>query len=154
MSMNVDFGPKFDWYDVLDRLIAGEKPSEAERVTIQQRAGPWTTCACGQMCKIIPRDSSKSPIDEQLRTLGGAFAQQMSAGHYHDARKTLDKIEKRTAKILTDMGVLFTLGGKPRTFHRVITPVPDTPVKAPVKVVKPRVVTHNIAERFVFRGGH
>jgi hypothetical protein len=154
MSMKVDFGPKFDWYDVLDRLIAGEKPTAEDRAAIQQRAGPWTTCACGQMCKILPRDSSKSPIDEQLRTLGGEFASMMNAGRYHDARKTLDKIEKRTTKLLTDMGVVFTLGGVPRTFRRVLKVVPNTPVTEPVKVVKPRVVTHGIAERFVFRGGH
>lgn len=151
MSMKVDFGPKFDWYDVLDRLIAGEKPTESDRAAIQQRAGPWTTCACGQMCKLIPRDSAKTPLDQTLKNLGGSFAQLMAAGKYREARNVLDQIERRTSKILQDMGVLFKLGGVPRTFHRVRLPAP---VAEPIKVVKPRVVTHAMAERFVFRGGH
>lgn len=154
MNMKVDFGPKFDWYDVLDRLIDGEQPSESDRAEIQQRAGPWTTCACGQMCKLIPRDSSKAPLDQKLRELGGQFARLMTEGSYREARNTLDKIEKRTTQLLESMGVVFKLGGVPRTFHKVMKITPDRPVKDPIKVVKPQVVTRNIAERFVFRGGH
>lgn len=152
MRMKVDFGPKFDWFDVLDRLIAGEKPSDTDRAEIHARGGPWTSCACGQMCKILPRDSSKCPKDEILKGLGADFARMMSAGDYKSARAILDKIEKRSTELLREMGILFTIGGVPRTFHRVRKPEPILPVTRPA--VKPGATTHSMAERFVFRGGH
>jgi hypothetical protein len=151
MNMKVNFGPKFDWFDVIDRLIAGETPSAEDENKIRERAGPWTTCACGQLCQLLPRDSSKSPKDELLRALGGAFAQQMSSRRWREAKTTLIKIEKRTSKLLTDMGIPVTFGGTPKTFRLA----PAKPVEKPVQqLVKPSVVTHAIAERFVFRGGH
>jgi hypothetical protein len=60
----------FDWWEFLD------KP-EAEALIpmriAQSLSGSWVTCACGNLCAIIPRDATGEPEDQKLMELGMDF---------------------------------------------------------------------------------
>ena len=76
---------------------------EREKVQdLEMQACSWVTCACGNMCDIIPRDGGGSPLDEKLDHLGVLFSQYIDE-HNLDvdkAVKTLEKIEKRSEKLI------------------------------------------------------
>jgi len=75
-------------------------------------AGTWTTCACGHLCKELPKVKDlnvkvsgmekEAPADKDLRVLGLEFAANIQDEHYNYAFDTLMKIEQRTIKLLSD----------------------------------------------------
>ena len=67
------------------------------------KANDWVTCACGKQDPRIPRKSwlrSFAPEDDRLRVLGLLFAEYLDIDNPEGALKCLEKIERRSAKIL------------------------------------------------------
>lgn len=60
-----------NWLKFLNKKC--EKMTENQVTAKSNLSGDWVTCACGNQCAIIPRDSYGVPIDKKLRNLGGAF---------------------------------------------------------------------------------
>lgn len=100
---------EFDWFKFLKK----EKFTERELDAAEQRAGQWTTCACGNMCSIIKRDDDGEPVDRKLSSLGVDFYERIEDMKYSliedgtvsnvsklRAQKVLQKIEARSKKLI------------------------------------------------------
>ena len=66
------------------------------------KAGDWITCACGKLDNNIPRFSDGDPIDPYLREYGKLFEASVLDCDFAKAAQLLCKIEKRSAKILSE----------------------------------------------------
>ena len=102
-------GQAFNW----NKFLA-KRPSnytQRQRNDAETKAGEWVTCACGNQCSIIPRDDSDGePQDPVLYKLGMEFSTDVSNANdnldvgdsdtYKHARRTLAKIEKRSAFLI------------------------------------------------------
>ena len=65
------FDPEnWDWYAFLD---ASESIKQEYEEDANELAGSWTTCACGQVCNVLPRDEYRRPKDYKLAHLGRDF---------------------------------------------------------------------------------
>lgn len=91
----------FDWNDFLDRAIK-KKPKYKEWNKAVKLSSDWITCACGNQCDIIDRESDGEPTDEELSILGMDFHHCINAGYWEDAKETLKEIEKRSAKLIKE----------------------------------------------------
>lgn len=98
----------FDWNKFLDKAERG-KCSEDELFEAGNLAGSWVTCACGNLCNKLPRDSQGKPIDKELNKLGSNFFDDIGDIYAHSdnpvlyvkkARYSLEKIEERSAYLL------------------------------------------------------
>ncbi len=69
------FDEDFDWFDFLAQEI--EEISLDKLTEAEFKAGEWVACACGQLCKDLPRFNDKSPRDNELANLGVAFSRWM-----------------------------------------------------------------------------
>jgi hypothetical protein len=63
----------------------------------------WVTCACGNLCDIIPRSPLGCPIDEQLESLGVNFYYAVKEGDFMGAKEILAKIEKRSEELIFEL---------------------------------------------------
>ena len=63
----------------------------------------WVTCACGNLCDIIPRSPLGCPIDEKLEMFGGIFNMDIIAGEWQDAKETIYLIEIRSDEIIFEL---------------------------------------------------
>ena len=94
------FNPEnWDWYAFLD---ANEKVKNDFHEQATVKSGNWVTCACGQLCKDLPRESDKDnePKDMDLTTLGVYFHGNILNKDWLNAKITLNDIEKRTQFLL------------------------------------------------------
>jgi len=105
--MKIKFDKTFDWFDVLERLDKGDTISDDQYRTLEYRAGRWPTCACGQLCKALPKRESEisdaykcAPKDGELFRRGVSFSDYVSAKKWGKALETFNKIEARSAKLL------------------------------------------------------
>lgn len=98
--MTINFDETFDWFDVLERLTNGERANGAQRCKLEAMASSWPTCACGQLCKNLPRTEDKVPIDIELGVLGGRFASLVRDLQWKEALKCFNQIEARSSKLL------------------------------------------------------
>jgi hypothetical protein len=117
----------FDWLLFLNKPVEEVKQKDVELA--HKLSGDWPTCACGQLCKSLPRGQGNMPEDDVLYELGIQFADVMeeydcAAYAYHSGivlgltnqevykrkvanakrKKALaifNKIEKRTIKLLS-----------------------------------------------------
>ncbi len=89
----------FDWNAFLDRAIKGHVTPQERRLAADM-ASSWVTCACGNQCSVIKRRSDGEPMDTVLSNLGYEFYEEMTRGFYRDAKKILNKIERRSAKLI------------------------------------------------------
>lgn len=64
------------------------------------KAGDWTTCACGEQDPLIPRCHNGCPLDEDLRDLGCYFLDYINDDAFLAAVKTLIAIEKRAGEVM------------------------------------------------------
>lgn len=102
------YHPDFDWFAFLDQdieLISRDHLEEANAL-----ADNWVTCACGQLCKALPRTAGNAPEDKELDDLGMQFAHAMSevletqSNTVRDeAVEILKAIEARTTLLLQEM---------------------------------------------------
>jgi hypothetical protein len=93
----------FDWNSFLDKAIAGKVGAKALASAVV-RSKSWVTCACGNMCDLIPRKevgfTQGCPLDDTLASLGVDFFDHVKDGRYKSAKKTLAAIERRSAKLI------------------------------------------------------
>ena len=90
----------FDWNEFLDN------PPEylsTEHENASNLAGDWVTCACGNLCNIIPRMDGGRPYDRELESLGKSFFSEINAADFINAKNTLYLIEKRSQQIIFEL---------------------------------------------------
>jgi hypothetical protein len=102
------FSSNFNWFLFLDQKFSDISPAELHRASTL--AASWVTCACGQLCRVLPRDCNNAPEDKTIRNLGLEFMNQISFAsesssrypkkHFGKAKEILVKIEKRTSVLL------------------------------------------------------
>lgn len=97
--------PPFDWRQWLLKAI-DYTPRSADYDEKLTLAKSWVTCACGNLCAIIPRERGTSggtdgrPIDETLSDLGIRFFGAIADLNFERALKTLDAIEKQAENLI------------------------------------------------------
>lgn len=84
----------FDWNKALNA------PLITNWVEMHHLSGSWVTCACGNQCAIIPRDTDGEPRDGRLSELGYLFHDYINARNAPKAKETLAQIETRSAGII------------------------------------------------------
>jgi hypothetical protein len=108
---------KFDWNKFLDERIA-EQPKDIKsyhgmsdgyikdtRKRFKKEikmSSEWVTCACGNQCSILERDSDGEPVDDELAELGSDFYYEVDDLEWKTAKLTLKAIEKRSAKLIAE----------------------------------------------------
>lgn len=93
----------FNWYTELNKAIRNEPVYEQTRLLLILSAN-WVTCACGQLCKDIPKElGSNEPVDYQLSFYGNKFHQLIRDYQWAEALTVLDDIEQRTAELLQEI---------------------------------------------------
>jgi hypothetical protein len=91
---------QFDWFEALN-LCVKQEPTHLEYYRLYGRANDWPTCACGQLCKALPRYSeSKLPKDEILQEFGVSFTDAIEVGNWQLAISIMKQIGQRTAELL------------------------------------------------------
>ncbi len=91
--------PPFDWLAFLERAIAKTASDEEIRNAVALGRS-WVTCACGNQCASLPRDSIGAPIDEALHRDGANFTYEVFNHQWPKAVETLKRIERRSAQLL------------------------------------------------------
>lgn len=119
----------FDWLLFLNKPVEEVKQKDVEHA--HRLSGDWPTCACGQLCQLLPRGQGNEPEDDVLYELGIQFNSVMeqydcAAYAYHagillgstsqevykrkvanakrkKALAIFNKIEKRTIKLLSEI---------------------------------------------------
>ena len=89
-----------NWFGVLKELEKTKDP-ELRKFAIHF-AQSWVTCACGNQCKIIPRNDNGEPKDRQLKNLGVAFLARIEIMAIDSAIKCLELIEERAQELLNE----------------------------------------------------
>ncbi len=101
---SVTVGEKaFNWRTALKKAISRKQKTSP---SLTEKAKSWVTCACGNVCSVIPRYDGGSPKDNRLNNLGCTFYDDVNEGDFKAALVTLDKIEKRSGELLK---VIFAL---------------------------------------------
>lgn len=90
----------FNWNKAIAAMIKGNKDDKYNAKDLYDRSGDWVTCACGNLCDIIPRDVDGTPYDGRLEDLGFIFHQDVAIEDWHKAKLTLSQIEKRSAVLI------------------------------------------------------
>lgn len=90
----------FDWNKALNAKVRKNDGADA---TLSDRAREWPTCATGNQCILIPRDSGGDPEDHVLHDLGLDFSEKIDAADWKAAKATLRKIEARSAVLLREI---------------------------------------------------
>lgn len=90
----------FNWLTTLNRLVKNPKISEKRLSRLRNRAARWPTCACGQLCKKLPRNAIGSPVDFSTKDMGINFFFFVNDRQWPKALSTFHAIERRTAELL------------------------------------------------------
>lgn len=97
---------KFNWLTTLRRLAKRKTPiTGREHGALKRRSGAWPTCACGQLCRRLPRGilGIGNPTDGELFWLGIGFNAQVKTRQWKEALATFLRIEARTTLLLKQM---------------------------------------------------
>lgn len=89
----------FDWNKFLNK----ENITDEEWEHAAGLSSDWITCACGNLCDIIPRNVAGCPEDDILYTLGIDFDNSIDFKQITRAKKTLHKIEERSAFLIKEL---------------------------------------------------
>lgn len=99
---------EFNWLTRLNELVKlgnGYRPDDY--CDLLTKAKDWPTCACGQLCILLPKNGfSQAPEDTYLHLLGLQFFQHVFAKDWTYALNTFLKIEARTTELLIEMGIV------------------------------------------------
>lgn len=87
----------FDW----NTFLAQDNIDPEDWDYAEEEAASWVTCACGNQCAVLPRDSAGEPLDKQLAVLGTDFYRNVGHNNASLTRLTLAAIERRSAYLLT-----------------------------------------------------
>lgn len=90
----------YDWNAALD---TPPKVGTPRHLQLTKRARSWVTCAVGNQCASIPRDSDGGPLDPDIFEAGQAFSEHIRYAEWEDAKETLAKIEFIAARLIKDM---------------------------------------------------
>jgi hypothetical protein len=91
----------FDWNKFLENP---PKKGSPEHLDACDLAEAWITCACGNLCDIIPRCPLRGrPIDDYLERLGISFNNNIQDARYDCAKEILAGIENRSAEIIFEL---------------------------------------------------
>jgi hypothetical protein len=93
----------FNWFAVLKDLSAGAPCSINDQTKLSRMAGNWVTCACGQLCSVLPRNNMGRPLDVRLQMLGTAFFHRIEEKKWCEALSVLHRIEERSNELLERM---------------------------------------------------
>ena len=91
----------FNWITALEGAIRTE-PSDVEWYRMENLAGTWPTCACGELCRQLPRCTDGSPRDEALYGLGRSFYNNVLGRDWPAALAIFRQIEARTEQLLKE----------------------------------------------------
>ena len=96
------FSEEFNWLAFLEQACApdAERVVPSERYRVGCLARSWPTCACGQLCKSLPRDAHGAPHDRELLRLGTKFHVLIYNRDWKSALELFHQIEERTAHLL------------------------------------------------------
>ena len=95
---NLKLDPKnWEWYAYLD---ASEEIKDKYKIASYELSNEWITCACGQVCEVLPKYISNAPKDGILFGLGVTFNNFIHENEFDEAKITLDEIEARTIFLL------------------------------------------------------
>ena len=95
------YSPEFDWLVFLQHAVDSHGAvNDTDYMRACQMAAEWPTCACGQLCKDLPRNERFQPHDTDLSHLGGHFYAHVGARRWREALDTFKLIEERTAYLL------------------------------------------------------
>ncbi len=89
---------KYNWLTELEKAVKKEPATNHLRM-MERLAHQWPTCACGQLCKRLPRTLGV-PDDAKTADLGYWFAVYVERHQWKRALETFHKIESRTVAIL------------------------------------------------------
>lgn len=91
----------FNWVAVLKDAVAGAQITEEDQDKLRIMAGNWPTCACGQLCKNLPKQNwDNKPLDNTLASRGLTFFHCIEEQDWTKALATFYKIEARTMELL------------------------------------------------------
>jgi hypothetical protein len=90
----------FDWNAFLENPPKKETLSHRYAIDL---SGQWVTCACGNLCDIIPRGSFGTPLDNELQRLGFMFSADIEQALWENAKNTIYLIDKRSQEIIDGM---------------------------------------------------
>ena len=89
-------GDVFDW----NAFLASTDHDTDAWNEAYEYSGSWVTCACGNQCAVLPRDSEGEPCDKLLSKLGFDFHTAIGDEDALQARAILAAIERRSAYLL------------------------------------------------------
>lgn len=100
----------FDWFAFLGQPCRNMSKEDLEDA--HDLASDWPTCACGQLCRALPRSIAGEPYDDQFHRLGMDFLSEIinmklmdSECDKESCRKNaiaiFKRIEERTIELLT-----------------------------------------------------
>lgn len=107
----------FNWFKALKQKI--EFPVRDDFAEeLERRSKFWQTCACGNMCAVIPRcESDGEPHDPKLKQLGLEFTTRVDyaverqlKADWQEALRLFERIEERSFDLLHQMGVITMKG--------------------------------------------
>ena len=102
----------FDWNKTLLDLIKRDKNNYLYNrnieFSLEQLAGNWVTCACGNQCEIIQRDKEYGkPLDKKLRDLGNEFYDNIRECDWENALNKLHLIEIRSTELIKQLNLTY-----------------------------------------------
>lgn len=89
-----------NWITELEECIRDYPVTLDKACKLSAAASHWPTCACGQLCKNLPREVDGAPLDARLRRLGFLFMDAVESEIWKDALDVFHQIEARTAELL------------------------------------------------------
>lgn len=107
------FAEDFNWFKFL--ALPVEEITEEAITAAYELSQDWVTCACGQVCRALPRRNGDEPKDEMLYQLGMSFTDILGAAYneivygnnkeakeaeLQEAMTILHEIEQRTTELL------------------------------------------------------
>lgn len=91
----------FNWFEVLAVGRLGMLDEEFHSI-LSELAGDWPTCACGQLCRKLPRTPGGRPVDFILGNLGIDFSKAVDCKEWETAEGLFERIEDRTNILLLE----------------------------------------------------
>lgn len=124
IKLKKEYGSSPD-YDGDSYDIDEEDMNKYERAhnEANEAASQWHLCACGSLCKAIPRHRRSgytpataldAPVDYELAGLGLQFMNQIQYEDFENALLTQEKIEERAIEVLQAMGLMPKQYGTPK----------------------------------------
>lgn len=98
--------PEFKYVVAVSHISTLSEEEVSELREMAGLSGSWVTCACGNMCDIIPRIGGLQggqPRDGILTRLGIDFHKHIKSINPEQALDTLNKIEERSAFLIKEI---------------------------------------------------